>query len=153
MKNSTLANQHAVEVDLPMATVELDEDLDRASLAGDFHRIVLETVDEIFSSLGKEAKQSIYSQLEKTCKISKRDIPLQTEKFTTALERIIGPGARLLEIEMMKSLYEKVGSKFKYSPKKGNLTFTEHSTAIRVFLSVRTSEKPMPNEYYDYKFC
>ena len=153
MKNPTIANQQVIEVNLPMATVELDKDFDQASLAGDFHRIVLETVDETFSLFGNEAKQSMYSQLEKTFKISKRDIPLQTEKFTTALERIIGPGAKLLEIEMMKSLYEKVGPKFKYSPKKGNLTFAEHLTAIRVFLSVRTSEKPMPNEYYDYKFC
>jgi hypothetical protein len=154
MKNLATSNQLAVEVYSPAATVDLSSDLGETFSAEDFQRIMLKTVDEALSLLGKKAKQSIFFQLEETFKIAKQDIPLEIERFTAALEEIVGPGSILLEIEIMKHLYEKVGPEFKYSSKQKNLTFTEYLTATRAFLSMRASaRKPMPNEYYEYKFC
>lgn len=154
VKNLAMSNQRAVEVYSPAATVDLRSDLGETFSAEDFQRIMLKTVDEILSLLGKKAKQSIYSQLEETFKITKQDIPLEIERFTAALEEIVGPGSTLLEIEIMKHLYEKIGPEFKYSPKQKNLTFAEYLTATRAFLSMRNSaRRPMPNEYYEYKFC
>jgi hypothetical protein len=154
MKNLATSNQLAVEVYSPAATVDLSSDLGETFSAEDFQRIMLKTVDEALSLLGKKAKQSIFFQLEETFKIAKQDIPLEIERFTAALEEIVGPGSILLEIEIMKHLYEKVGPEFKYSSKQKNLTFTEYLTATRAFLSMRASAgKPMPNEYYEYKFC
>jgi hypothetical protein len=153
MKNLTVTNQDIPEVVLSSVAVEPHKDHSRVFSDGDFERIVLETTDEVFALLGKKVEQSIYSQLKDTFKMSKKDIPLQIEKFAGALEKIIGPGATLLEIEMMKSLHEKVGPGFRYHTKNENLTFPEYLTAIRAFLSVRTCAKSLPNEYYDYKFC
>jgi len=154
VKNLATSNQRAVEVYSPVATVNLSSDLGETFSAEDFQRIMLKTVDEALSLLGKKAKQSIYSQLEETFKIAKQDIPLEIERFTAALEEIVGLGSILLEIEIMKHFYEKVGPEFKYSSKQKNLTFTEYLTATRAFLSMRASaRKPMPNEYYEYKFC
>jgi hypothetical protein len=153
MKNLTATNQDIPEVVLSDVAVEPRRDHSRVFSDGDFERIVLEATDEVFALLGKKVKESIYSQLEGTFKIAKKDIPLHVEKFAGALEKIIGPGATLLEIEMMKSLHEKVGPGFKYYTRNENLAFPEYLTAIRVFLSVRTCAKSLPNEYYDYKFC
>jgi len=119
----------------------------------DFQRIIQEAVDETFLSLGKKTEQSIYSQLKGKFKVVKEDIPLHIEEFATALEEILGPGALLLEIEMMKRLHDKVGPGFKYHTGNDSLTFPEYLVAIRVFLSLCTSEKSLPKEYFDRKFC
>jgi hypothetical protein len=150
----TGSHQSAFEADLPTITTELHGEVNETALAEDFKKIVLEAVDETLSCMGKEIERSVYSLLEKTFKIARRDIPFEIEKFTGALEEIFGPGAKLLEIEMMKHLYEKIGSKFKYTPRQETLTFTEYLAAISLFLSSgRSTRKPMTDEYYDYKFC
>ncbi len=154
MKNLTVSNQYAFEVNATPITVKPHESLGQGFADDDFQRIMLEAVDETFSSLGKRTKQSIYSQLEKTLGTSRKNIPVEIEKFTSGLEKIFGPEAQLLEIEIMKHLYKKIGSKFKYCPKQKNLIFIEYLETTHAFLSTNASEKkPMPNEYYDYKFC
>jgi hypothetical protein len=153
MKNLTAANQRLPAVVLHSVAVEPSKDNSIVFSVGGFRGIMLEAADETFSLLGKKVEQSIYSQLEDTFKIAKKDIPLHVEEFTRALEKIIGPGATLLEIEMMKRLHEKVGLGFKYHTKNGNLTFSEYLKAIRVFLSVCACAESLPKEYYDYKFC
>jgi hypothetical protein len=152
MKNLTAANQGIPEVVLSSVAAEPCKDYN-AFPSCSFRRIVLEATDETFALLGEKVEQSIYSQLEDAFKIAKKDIPLDVEKFAGALEKLIGPGAILLEVEMMKRLHEKVGPGFKYHTKNENLTFPEYLTAIRVFLSACDSAKSMPNEYFDYKFC
>jgi hypothetical protein len=153
MKNMIMSRQRVLEVYLP-TTTELHNDLNEALPAEDFQKIILEAIDETFFSLSEKAGESLYFQLEKTYKIAKQDIPFEIERFTGALEEIIGRGAILLEIEIMKHIHEKIGPKFRYSPKQKDLTFPEYVTATRAFLSIRPSaRKPMPNEYYEYKFC
>lgn len=154
MKDSITSSQHTLEECVHTITIEPYRNIIEAFPNNDFQRILLGAVDETFSLLGRQARQSIYFQLEKTFRMTKQDIPLEIEKFTRALEEITGPGAKLLEIEIMKHLYEKIGPEFRYSSKKRDLTFTEYLTATRAFLSLGTSlEKSMPNGYYDYKFC
>jgi hypothetical protein len=150
----TRSDQGILEADLPIITSEQYSEVNETVPPEDFQKIMLEAVDEAFSCMGKETKQLVYSLFEKTFKIARRDIPFEIEKFTGALEEIFGPGAKLLEIEVMKHLYEKIGSRFKYSPRQETLTFKEYLAAISAFLSTGNStRKPMPNEYYDYKFC
>lgn len=150
----TISNQRAFEVCLPMIAIEPHNDFIETLPAESFQKIVLEAVDETLSLFGEKAKKSIYSKLKEDFGITKQDIPIEVEKFIAALEEIVGPGAKLLEIEMMKRLYKKIGPNFKYSPRQKNLTFAEYLTATRVFLSMQSSaRKPMPNEYYEYKFC
>jgi hypothetical protein len=67
--------------------------------------------------------------LEKNFKIKKQDIPNKFEEFTNALEEIFGPGAKLLEIQIIKHLYEKVGNDFEYFPEKDELLFTDYVEA------------------------
>lgn len=97
-----------------------------------FKKLLLEAVDEGLSSLGDLPKQAIYFYLEKTFKIKKQDIPSKIEEFTDAIEKIFGPGAKILEIRIMKHLYKKVGPSFEYFPEKDELLFTKYVAAVRV---------------------
>ncbi len=96
----------------------------------DFKKLLLEAVDETLSSLGDSSKQSIYFHLEKSFTIKKHDIPNKVEEFTDAIEKIFGNGAKTLEIQIIKHLYEKVGHDFKYFPEKSELLFTDYVRAV-----------------------
>jgi len=99
-----------------------------------FEKLLLEAVDEALSSLGASSKQAIYFHLENTFDINKPDIPHKIEEFANAIEKIFGPGAKFLEIQIMKRLYKKVGP-FKYFPERG-LIFTEYVAAARLSLRI-----------------
>jgi hypothetical protein len=96
-----------------------------------FNRLFLEAVDETLNSLGETCKQAIYSHLTNNFKIKIEEIPNQIEKFEKAIESIFGFGAKIIEIQIMKRLYQKTGE-FKYYPKDENLTFTKYANAIKI---------------------
>jgi len=95
----------------------------------DFEKLLLEAVDEGLSSLGDSPKRAIYFYLEKSFKIKKMDIPSKIDEFANAIEKIFGHGAKHLEIQIMKRLYEKIGHTFKYFPEKDDLLFIEYVEA------------------------
>ncbi len=95
-----------------------------------FEKLLLEAIDEGLSSLGDSATYAIYFYLEKTFKISRRDIPYKIEEFADAIEKIFGLGAKFLEILIMKQLYEKVGGIIEY-PEHGDLVFTAYVEAVK----------------------
>ncbi len=103
----------------------------------DFHKLLLEAVDEGLSSLGDHPKKAIYFYLENAFEIKKQDIPDKIEEFTAAIEKIFGHGARILEIRIMKHLHEKVGNGFEYFPESDVLLFTGYVKAVRVALNLR----------------
>ena len=97
-----------------------------------FEKLLLEAIDEGFSTLGESSKVAIYFQLEKNFKIKKQEIPHRIEEFTNAIERIFGNGAQLVEIRIMKSLFTRVGCNFKSYQSPANLDFTEYIAAIKL---------------------
>ena len=107
------------------------EKLDGENKTPNFEDVLLEAVDEGLSLLGKSSKQALYFYLEKTFKMNKRDIPYRIEEFTDAVEKIFGRGARILEIQIMKCLFKKVGYTFKHYSKRQDLTFNEYVTAMK----------------------
>ena len=111
----------------------------QASSNRSFEKLLLEAVDEGLSSLGDSAKETIYFYLEKTYKISRRDIPYKIEEFTNAIEKFFGVGAKTLEILIMKHLFEKVGGVVKHNKEQKNLVFTEYiAAAQQTFLKKKT---------------
>ncbi len=101
----------------------------------DFKKLLQEAIDETLSSLGDSSKQALYFHLEKNFRIKKQDIPNKIEEFTNAIEKIFGDGAKILEIQMIKRLYEKVGHDFKYFPEKCELLFTEYVDAACTYVN------------------
>jgi hypothetical protein len=96
-----------------------------------FESLLLEAVDEALSSLGDSMKQAIYFHLEEDFGISKKDIPYEIDEFAKVIEKIFGFGAKFLEIQIMKNLYEKTRNHFEYLPEQDNLKFTEYVAAAR----------------------
>jgi hypothetical protein len=97
-----------------------------------FEEVLLEAIDEGFSWLGESEKQAIYSYLEKKYKISKQDIPYRIDDFTHALENTFGVGAKLIEIRIMKCLFNKIGKSFPDFDAQEGLEFIEYINAARV---------------------
>jgi hypothetical protein len=97
-----------------------------------FEEVLLEAINEGFSLLGESSKQAVYFHLEKTLKMKRQDIPYRIEEFTEAIEKLFGAGAKILEIQIMRCLFKKIGYKFKHYPKQKNLTFTEYIAAVKL---------------------
>ncbi|MGQ9551821.1 MAG: hypothetical protein ACUVUE_05275 [Candidatus Bathycorpusculaceae bacterium] len=95
-----------------------------------FEELLLEAVDEGLSCLGTSAKQAVYLHLERTFNISREDIPREMGEFAEAMEEIFGNAARLIEIQIMKRLFEKTGH-FKYFARQEDIVFTEYVGALR----------------------
>jgi hypothetical protein len=108
------------------------ENLDADKKMPKFEEFLLEAIDEGLAVLGKEAKQALYFYLEKTFKMNRQDIPYRIEEFTDAVEKIFGNGARILEIQIMKCLFKKVGYTFKHYSKRKDITFNEYVTAVKM---------------------
>jgi hypothetical protein len=142
MKSIFVSDQYAQEVYSPFAVIETKAGSHGVPLEAfsqssrSYQKLVRDAIDETFSALGKTAKQVIYLQLEKTFKIRKQEIPCKIEKFIKAIEKIIGPEAKLLEIRIIEKLYKKIGQDFKYYPKQKDLVFTAYLKAVYTFLNV-----------------
>jgi hypothetical protein len=98
----------------------------------DFDRALMEAVDEGLGWLGKSARETIYHHLERDFNIKRRDIPFKVEKFAEAIEQIFGTASALLEIQIMKTLHEKVGDSHMVFPETQNLVFTEYVEAVKL---------------------
>jgi hypothetical protein len=109
------------------------------SCEGSFDAIMIEAVDEIFSSFGHSCKQALYFQLENTFKIKKQEIPLKIEDFANAIEQIFGIGAKFIEMKIIEMLHKKTQG-FMYFPKKEDLVFTEYAASLRSFFVIANLE-------------
>jgi hypothetical protein len=98
----------------------------KSKRAGDFEELLAEAIDEGLSLLGESSKQMVYFHLEETFKMSRKEIPYRIEEFIDAIEKIFGIGAKILEIQILKCLYKKVGNKIKHYSEQKNLEFTDY---------------------------
>jgi hypothetical protein len=94
-----------------------------------FRRSLMDSVDESLSTLGCSAKRAIYFHLERSYRVKKTEIPERIEDFANAIEDIFGDGAKLIEIQIMRKLYEKTGYDFLNYPHSDDLSFVEYLQA------------------------
>jgi len=80
-----------------------------------FEQVLLEAIDEVLLNLGENLKTAILFNLDEHFKIRQNDIPSRIADFAEALEIILGRGAKLLEIMIMKNLNAKIGVACKWS--------------------------------------
>ena len=111
-----------------------------------FEEALLESIDEGLSLLGESPKQVVYFHLEKTFKMNKLGIPFRIEEFTDAIEKIFGAGAKILEIQIMKCLFKKVGYTFRNYPRQKNITFTEYIAAVKLEKKTIIARKNRQNQ-------
>jgi hypothetical protein len=142
MKKILMSKRRIQEASLPSVLLEMQIDTSEHALqpsalkssgvrGRSFEKLLLEAVDEVFSSLGNSTERAIYLSLAKTFNIEKQAIPRRIDEFADAIEEIFGLGGKLIEIQIMKRLYEKVGQSIEYSPEQDTLVFAEYVEAVR----------------------
>ncbi len=104
----------------------------------DFKELLGEAIDAALAQLGDSSRRAFYLHLKINYNIMKRDIPEKIDEFTIAVEKVFGQRAKILEIEIMKNLFAKIGSNFKYFPKKDDLFFVEYIDAARMHVQIIT---------------
>ena len=100
-----------------------------------FDAILLEAIDEAFSSLGEKSKSAVYSYLENMFLIPKKDIPYRLEDFSENLREIFGLASKHLEILIMKNLNRKISCSYKWKGPRWlvpELTFRQYVELSRV---------------------
>jgi hypothetical protein len=119
----------------------LDEESFSVEMAGGsehFGQVLLEAVEEAFSSLGVPVEQKIFCTLEKTFGIRRSEVPHRIEDFSDAIEKIFGLGAVQLEILVKKRFRKKVLAEYKWDAPEWvvkELTFSEYINMVKRNLS------------------
>ncbi|MEM4733240.1 MAG: NitrOD5 domain-containing protein [Candidatus Bathyarchaeia archaeon] len=120
MKTTQQTNQTPIEITATNQKTNLE-------------KLLNEAIDQALTKLCPQTKQAIYAHLEKQHRLSPQTIAKQPEKFVQAIERTFGPPAKLIEIEILKQLHNRV-PEFKYAPKKPNLSFAKYVKALKAFI-------------------
>ena len=102
-----------------------------------FEDILQEAIDEGLSILGESAKQAVYNYLNKTFKMNADDIPYRIEEYILAIENIFGTGAKIIQIQTMKKLYQKVGQPIEMYPEQKSLRFIEYVETMKLEKELR----------------
>ena len=100
---------------------------------GSFNKTVLTAVEDSLSALGELTKQEIFNHLKEQHNISMKEIPSRIWDFAEALEESYGQGAKLIEIQIMKTLYQKA-KPFLYFPHGEDLSFPSYVETLRYFI-------------------
>lgn len=93
---------------LTSLTATFDLRGEKEPLKVSFETAVTESIDEVFTTLGENVKQAVYSYLENKYGIRKEQIPSMIEVFTNAIESIFGDAAKLVELKIIEKLQSKV---------------------------------------------
>lgn len=105
----------------------------KETLKINFETAVTEAIDEVFTTLGENVKQAMYSYLENKYGIGKEEIPSMVKGFTNAVESIFGDSARLVELKIMEKLQGKAKG-FKYKSKRNEMLFAEYLAELQKYL-------------------
>ena len=112
---------------------EITSSIEKSSSRLLFEHLLNEVIDDVFSLFGTSFKQTVYDCMEKKYRLKKSDFAEHLTEFSEAIEQIFGYSAGLVEIQMMKRLYQKV-PEFKYWPQE-TLTFPDYVNALSRFIS------------------
>lgn len=77
-----------------------------------FREALLEAVDEGMRVLGEGPSQAIWYHIERIGRVRRNEIPEKIEAFHDALQGIMGVGAKIIEKQIAKVLYSRLGLNF-----------------------------------------
>ncbi len=100
----------------------------------EYEPVVIDSLNQAFSKFGKEAKFIFYSFLEVDYKLSKEGESERIEALVNSIEKLFGPTSLLIEIEVMKSIHQKIPS-FEHKPGNVEFSFECYLESLRNYLS------------------
>jgi hypothetical protein len=100
-----------------------------------FEMVVMESIDEVFSTLGENVKQAMYSYLENNYGMKKDQIPSMIDDFTTAVESLFGDAAKLVELKIIEKVQGRVKG-FVYKSNSKEIFFVEYLSALQKQLNL-----------------
>jgi hypothetical protein len=109
--------------------------------AQSFEKLLLDAVDEVFSSFGDLYAEAVYLHLAEAFNIKKKDIPFKVDEFISAVEKTFEFGAKIIQIQILENLHEKIGQDFKFRPKGKNLMLTNYLSALHQFFDSQVTAK------------
>jgi hypothetical protein len=99
-----------------------------------FQEVVIDAIDQVFSSIGSGPKISLYRLLEKKYKLRQENIPERIGDFSNAIEQIFGTGALLLELGIMKKIRQ-MFPRFEFKAENVGFSFNDFMDSFRRYLS------------------
>ncbi len=99
-----------------------------------FESAVTGVIDAVFLSLGTPVKEIVYLQMEKAYGITPEEVPSKIDKFTEALEKILGPLCKIVEIKIMERIHA-IYKDFSYASKEEDLSFVDFIRRLEVYLN------------------
>jgi hypothetical protein len=103
------------------------------SLPLTFDLAVIESIDEVFTNLGENVKEAMYSYLEIRYSMQKEQIPSMIDEFTDAVESLFGEAAKLVELKIIERIQGRVKG-FSYKSKTTEIFFSEYISALQMYL-------------------
>ena len=100
-----------------------------------FEEILLNAIDEEFSSLGEICQKIIYFYLKNEYTIDRQEIPSNIKVFSQAIESMFKDGAKILQIKIMENLFRKMGYIDKCLYDKETLDFVEYLEATKAMIN------------------
>jgi hypothetical protein len=91
--------------------------------------ILVEAIEESFAPFMNSKKYNIFHFLEKEYGLTQHNITQNIEKFVGIIEDLFGPGAKLIEIRIIKLIHKKIQN-FAYNPKDHDLFLKEYLIAL-----------------------
>ena len=88
-----------------MSLIELNKDFVENKL--NIEEAIKKIIDTELSKFGEFPKQFIYYYLKNEFKITKKEIPTHLEEFSNVLNKIFGIGGKLIEIQIVKEIFNK----------------------------------------------
>ena len=73
---------------------------------------LLEATDHGLLALGEIVRQTIYERAERSYEVKKDEIPQNLERFHKALQGLLGAGAKVIERQIARNLYGRLGLNF-----------------------------------------
>ena len=77
--------------------------------------ILIESIDEVLTSMGEPVKNTVYINLQSSFNIKKKEIPQNIPDFRIFMNKVLGPSFRVLERRIIQTLDKKVKDELGYS--------------------------------------
>jgi len=104
-------------------------------------RALAEAIDESLMALGENIRRVIYYILENGYNLRRENIPKKPDIFDTGLRDILGQGALVVEVDVIKRLYAKLG--FTYEERVG-WSFETYIAKLRKARQERAQQSSAP---------